>query len=90
MSNFWGSYQTLRAVFFDYYKEKYGIDVIIETFQKDCVRYAGDLQYGEHLALQKDLAKRLGVYFKETQVCVSDKSCIKEMMIVYDGEDEVI
>ena len=82
--------ETLRAVFFDYYKEKYGISVIIETFQKDCVRYAGDLQYGERLAVQKDLTKRLGVYFKETQVCVSDKSCIKEMMIVYDGEDEVI
>lgn len=82
--------QTLRALFFDYYKKEYGVSVIVATFQKDCVRYAGVPQHGERLELQKELAKRLGIYFKETQVCVSDKLCIKETANVYDGEDEVI
>lgn len=81
---------TMRAIFLDYYKQKYGFSVIKYTFVKDCVKYAGYLQHKERLALQKKLVQMLGLYFKETQICVSDGSCIVRTEIVYDRENEVI
>lgn len=82
--------ETIRAVFFDYYKETYGISVILNTFQKPSVRYAGAFQSGQRLRRQELLSRQLGVSFKETQVCVSEKSCITQTELIYDGEDEVI
>ena len=78
----------LRGVFFDYYKKEFGIKVIICTFTKNYVRYVSDYptEQGER-ELQKTLARALGVYFKEKQFCVSDKSCIKNVRLVYDGKE---
>lgn len=81
--------ETLRAVYFDYYKIKKNITVIMYTFPKDCVRYATIRDFKE-LRIQKELSKALDIYYKETQVCVSKKECIKTCTIVYDEDEEVI
>lgn len=78
-----------RAVYFDYYKQIHGISVIIFTFSKDCTRY-GTFRSPDKLARQKKLAKALGLSYHEKQICVSKKECIKDVTIIYNGEDEVI
>lgn len=78
-----------RAVYFDYYKVQKNISVIIYTFSKDAVRYAS-IRKREELTKQRELAKSLGMYYREKQICVSKKECIKSSEIVYNGEEEVI
>lgn len=78
-----------RAVYFDYYKQIHGISVIIFTFSKDCTCY-GTFRSPDKLARQKKLAKALGLSYHEKQICVSKKECIKDVTIIYNGEDEVI
>ena len=79
-----------RCVLFDCYKDMYHKDIIIGTFEKDCVRYAGIIQEEERLKIQKDIVRKLQISFRETQICVSNKSCIKSIILYYDGEDEVV
>lgn len=81
--------ENFRAVYFDYYKIQNNISVIIYTFPKDSVKYAS-LRNWKDLKIQKDLAKALGIYYGEKQICVSKKECITSSVLVYDGEDEVI
>lgn len=78
-----------RAVFFDYYKETYGISVISYTFSKDCTK-CGKIRKSDELVKQRRLAKVLQLQFKEKQICVSKKECIKSISLVYNNEDEVI
>ena len=78
-----------RAVYFDYYKKMYHISVIMYTFSKDCAKY-GTFRTGEDLAQQKKLEKALNIAYHEKQICVSQKKCIKDLKVWYNGEDEVI
>ena len=80
---------TFRAVYFDYYKIKNNISVIMYTFSKDSVRYAS-IRKREELRKQKELAQALGIYYGERQICVSEKCCIKTSVLVYNEEEEVI
>lgn len=82
--------QQFRALWFDYYKENYKIDVIKCTFVKDCVKYAGNIVLDEALTYQKELSRELGVYFKETQLCVSRKVCIADVQVVSEQEELII
>lgn len=81
--------ESIRAVYFDYYKIEYGISVIMYTFHKDCIKY-GKTRNKNALNQQKKLVRALGVAYKEKQICVSDKNCIVNVTIAYNGEDEVI
>ena len=84
--------ENFRGIFFDFYKQEFGIKVIICTFPKDYVRYVPyyPVDYKEKQT-QKELLRILNVYFKEKQFCVSDKDCIKNCEMVYNGEEtEVI
>lgn len=81
--------EKVRAVYFDYYKIQNNISVIIYTFHKDAVRYASNRTRAE-LKQQKELAKSLGMYYSEKQICVSKKNCIKSSEMVYNEEQEVI
>ena len=69
-----------------------GIKVIIFTFSKDFVNYVPTDQVSKSdFQFQKELSGILGISFKETQICVSDKSCIMNSELVYNGEEaEVI
>ena len=78
-----------RAVYFDYYKKMYHISVIMYTFSKDSAKY-GTFRTGEDLAQQKKLEKALNIAYHEKQICVSQKKCIKDLKVWYNGEDEVI
>lgn len=78
-----------RAVYFDYYKHKNGISVIISTFQKDIAGYTIKRNPLEK-EKQKKLMNIIGIRFKERQICVSKKECITSTKMVYDEEDEVI
>ena len=78
-----------RAVYFDYYKAKYQISVIIYTFSKECATY-GTFRKGSDLARQIELQRALGLAYHEKQICVSKKECIKNIEVLYNGEDEVI
>ena len=42
------------------------------------------------IKLIKDFSRIFGLTYHETQICVSDKSCIENVEMVYNGEDEVI
>lgn len=77
-----------RAVLFDYFKEKNDIAVIIGTFQKDAAGYTIKRSRDE-LKKQKAIMDAIGIRFKEKQICVSRKECIKSTDLVYD-EGEVI
>lgn len=81
--------EKFRAVYFDYYKIQNNISVIIYTFPKDAVRYASNRTWDE-LKKQRELAKSLGMYYGEKQICVSKKDCIKSSEMVYNEEEEVI
>lgn len=83
--------ETTKALFFDYYKRTHGIKVMIRTY---CWNYDRrvlyDLQYTddkEEVETQKDFTSMLNLRFNERQICVSDKDCIKNCVIVYDGEE---
>lgn len=81
--------EKFRAVYFDYYKEEYGISVIIYTFPKPCIKY-GTFRNKEELRRQKQLVQALGISYRETQICVSRKDCIVCAVLACNGEDEVI
>lgn len=78
-----------RAVFFDYYKQQNGISVIIGTFQKEIAGYTTKRNYSDR-ELQKKIMNIIGIKFRERQICVSKKECIKETKLVYNEEEEVI
>lgn len=81
--------ENFRAVFFDYYKRRKGISVIIGTFQKDVAGYTTKRTYAEKTKQQK-IMNTIGIKFKERQICVSKKECIKSTKLVYNEEEEVI
>ncbi len=80
--------ETAMALFFDYYKREYGIKVMIRTY---CWNYdrrvSYKLQDKGNIETQKNFTRMLRLPFKERQICVSDKDCIKNCVIVYDGEE---
>ena len=78
-----------RAVYFDYYKQKNNISVIISTFQKDMAGYTIKRNPLEK-EKQKKLMNIIGIRFKERQICVSKKECITSTKMIYNEEDEVI
>lgn len=78
-----------RAVFFDYYKKRKGISVIIGTFQKDIAGYT-TRRNSEELEKQKKIMEIIHIKFNERQICVSKKECIKSTKLVYNEEEEVI
>lgn len=78
-----------RAVYFDYYKEKNNISVIIRTFNKPIASYA-KTRCKNDLNKIVSLANNLGLGYVEKQICVSTKRCIENIELVYNGEDEVI
>ena len=82
------TYETSKAFFYDYYKREMGIKVMIRTYSWDYDRRV--LQYmndKEEVEAQKSLTHMLGLCFGERQICVSDGACIKNCVIVYDGEE---
>ena len=81
--------KNFRAVFFDYYKQKNGISVVIGTFQKDIAGYTTKRSFDEK-EKQKKIMNIIGIKFKEGQICVSQKDCIKSTQLVYNEEEEVI
>lgn len=78
-----------RAVLLDYYKQRNGISVIIGTFQKDYAGYTKKRSHSE-LEMQKKIMDIIGIRFKERQICVSKKECIKSVKLIYNEEEEVI
>ncbi|MCM1143119.1 MAG: hypothetical protein NC318_06090 [Blautia sp.] len=78
-----------RALFFDYYKQKHEISVIMGTFQKDVAGYTTK-RSPEELEKQRKIMKIIHFKFHERQICVSKKECIKSTKIVYNEEEEVI
>lgn len=80
---------SFRAVFFDYYKKTNKIAVIVGTFQKDFAGYTTKRNYSER-ELQKKIMGIIGLKFKERQICVSRKECIKSIKLIYNEEEEVI
>lgn len=81
--------KNFRAVFFDYYKQRKGISVIIGTFQKYVAGYTTQRTPAERIKQQK-IMDTIGIKFKERQICVSQKECIKSTKLVYNEEEEVI
>ncbi len=79
----------MRAVFFDYYKIRKGISVIIGTFQKTCAGYTCKRSLAERENQQK-IMDIIGIKFKERQICVSQKECIKSTKLIYNEQEEVI
>ncbi len=80
---------SFRAVFFDYYKARKGISVIIRTFQKDIAGYTAKRNF-EELKKQRKIMKIINIRFNERQICVSKKECMKLTQMVYNEEEEVI
>lgn len=81
--------ENFRALFFDYFRKSKGISVIIGTFQKDAAGYTVKRNRDE-LKNQKRIMNIIGIKFKERQICVSKKECIKSAELVYDEDEEVI
>lgn len=81
--------EKLRAVFFDYYKQVNNISVMIRTFLKDKVKY-GIIRRNDDLNKQQKLLRTLGIYYNETQICVSNKDVIKSVELVYNDEEEEV
>lgn len=78
-----------RAVFFDYYKKRNSISVIIGTFQKEFAGYTTKRSYAEK-EMQRKIMNITGIKYSERQICVSKKECIKSTKLVYNEEEEVI
>ncbi|MCI9389043.1 MAG: hypothetical protein HFH54_05070 [Lachnospiraceae bacterium] len=77
-----------RAVFFDYFKEKNGMAVMMGTFTKSAAGYMAKRSRDE-LKRQKAIMDTIGLGYKEKQICVSRKECIKSADLVYDEEEVV-
>ena len=82
--------QQFRGVFFDYYKEKKHIAVVLCTFNKTSPAYAPTRLTGTALKQRTDLMTALGLFFRERQICVSNKGCIGRPEIAYNYEEEEI
>ena len=78
-----------RAVLFDYYKQQNGISVIIGTFCKEFAGYTTKRSESDK-AMQRKIMNIIGIKFRERQICVSKKECIKLTKLVYNEEEEVI
>lgn len=83
------TYENCRAVFFDYYKIKNNISVVMGTFQKECAKYTTH-RSREELGVQRQLMESLGVKYSEKQICVSKKDYITLTKLVYNEQEEVI
>lgn len=84
------NYESLRALFFDYFKKNKNISVIIGTFQKDAAGYT-TIRCHDELEKQKKIMSIIGIKFNERQICVSKKECIKSTDLIYnENEEEVI
>lgn len=83
------TFENCRAVFFDYYKIKNNISVVIETFQKDYAKYTAH-RTKEEMNAQCQLMKAFNVRYSEKQICVSKKECITLTKLVYNEQEEVI
>lgn len=79
----------LRAVLFDYYKQQNKLSVIIGTFQKEFAGYTTKRSETDKM-MQRKIMNNIGIKFKERQICVSKKECIKSTKLVYNEEEEVI
>lgn len=79
--------EKLRAIYFDYYKERNNVSVIVHTFHKDSARYAS-MRNREELQKQRELIQIMGIYYGEKQICVSKKECIKTQCLIYNEEEE--
>ncbi len=79
----------MRAIFFDYYKQKNRISVIINTFSKDSAKYTMN-RSSKDLDVQRSILQMTGLGFKEKQICVSRKECIVTTKLVYNEREEVI
>ena len=79
----------LRAVLFDYYKQQNKLSVIIGTFQKEFAGYTTKRSETDKM-IQRKIMNNIGIKFKERQICVSKKECIKSTKLVYNEEEEVI
>lgn len=80
---------SFRAVFFDYFKEQYEIEVIIATFIKDFAGY-NTRRYGVEKEMQKQIMDIIGIGFKERQICVSKEQYIKSTLLIYNESEEVV
>jgi len=81
--------ESFRAVYFDYYKRQNDIAVIIYTFSKPLVKYAKMRNHNETKLIKK-FSNILKIDYHEKQICVSDKICIEDIKIEYNGKEEVI
>lgn len=79
--------ENFRAIYFDYYKKRNNISVIVHTFQKNSAKYVS-IRNGEELQKQRQLIQMLGIYYGEKQICVSKKECIKNQCLIYNEEEE--
>lgn len=79
----------LRAVLVDYYKTEKNYYVVIATFTK---RIAGYIKHRDEkeLGIQDKIFSMIGLGYKERQICVSKKDCIKNTVLFYNGEEEVV
>lgn len=80
---------SIRAVFFDYYKEQNKISVIIGTFQKPFAGYTSPRSDLEK-KMQKKIMKVIGLSFCERQICVSKRECIESTILIYNEVEEVV
>lgn len=78
-----------RAFFFDYYKIQNGISVIIGTFYKPYAGYT-KIRTPDERDFQKKFLNLIGMNFREKQICVSKKDCIKSTVLIYNEKEEVI
>jgi len=83
------SQHEIRGLFFNYYKIKNNIFVIMNTFEKEKTTYAKHRDKKD-LSNQIPLFKALGLSYKERQICVSNKKCIKNIEVIDEKEIEVI
>jgi hypothetical protein len=73
------SIQKIRGVFFDRFKTKYGYYVLKKTFTKTNSKYIGLNLSSINVEILNTFADALNFYILETQYCVSNKSCIKNI-----------
>lgn len=83
------SQRQMRGVYFNYYKMKNNIFVIMNTFEKEKTTYA-KYRDKKDLSDQITLFKALGLSYKEKQICVSNKECIKDIQVIDENKIEVI
>lgn len=65
-----------RCFALDILKRKFNLHAIIYTFPKDNPSYADSIN-------SKNIADDFGISYKETQICLTDNTCIKNKKFVY-------